>query len=105
VLDTGNQAGTQLWERFAADFAPLVNERGVKGTARVTQVGGSFERAVVRVPEVVLHLGGAKLALTPATIFSKPVGDERRHGNLGMDALSQAREVTIDFQAMSVTLR
>jgi len=28
-----------------------------------------------------------------------------QHGNLGLDVLSQSTEVTIDFQAMSLTLR
>jgi len=33
------------------------------------------------------------------------VGDDRHHGNLGMDVLAQASAVTIDFASMAVTLR
>lgn len=42
--------------------------------------------------------------LRPANVFSKPVGNDLQHGNLGIDVLSQAAEVRIDFQAMSLTL-
>jgi hypothetical protein len=105
ILDTGNQRETQLWERFARDFSLLLKERGSKGTKRITQIGGSNEREVTIVPEVRLRVGGFETVLRPAAIFSKPVGNDSYHGNLGMDLLSQAAEVMIDFQSMSLALR
>jgi hypothetical protein len=105
VLDTGNQDGTQLWERFGRDFAPLVAERGTKGVKRVTQVGGATDHEVAVLPEIALRVGGQDAWLRPANVFSRPVGDDRRHGNLGMDILSQATEVSIDFRSMVLTLR
>jgi hypothetical protein len=105
VLDTGNQAGTQLWERFGRDFSPLVKERGRTSTQRVNQIGGSNEHEVTVISELPLRVGGRDVVLKPAIIFSRPVGDQRRHGNLGMDLLSQAAGVTIDFGSMSLTLR
>jgi hypothetical protein len=105
VLDTGNQAGTQLWERFGKDFEPLVQERGRKGTVQVTQVGGATDRDVVVVPGLRLKVGGKVTNLAEGNLFSRPVGDERFHGLLGMDVLSQAAEVTIDFRSMTLTLR
>ena len=105
LLDTGNQAGTQLWERFAKDFEAVVKERGRPGAVRVTQFGGSTERAVVIIPETQLKVGGRDTKLAEGRIFSKPVGDDRFHGLLGMDVLSQAAEVTIDFRSMTLTLR
>jgi hypothetical protein len=105
VLDTGNQAGTQLWERFAKDFEPLVQERGRKGTVRLTQVGGATDRDVVVVPGLRLKVGGKATNLATGNLFSTPVGDERFHGLLGMDILSQAAEVTIDFRSMTLSLR
>lgn len=105
VLDTGNQAGTQLWERFQRDFTALVSERGKKGTVRVTQFGGSNDREVMVLPELALRIGGFDALLKPANVFSRPVGDDRWHGNLGMDVLSQAEQVIIDFRSMSVTLK
>jgi hypothetical protein len=71
----------------------------------VTQIGGSNDRDVVVLPEVRLRVGRFDTVLRPANIFSKPVGDDRLHGNLGMDLLSQAAEVTLDFQSMVLSLR
>jgi hypothetical protein len=104
ILDTGNSRETQLWERFARDFPLLLKEHGTKGTRRITQIGGSNEREVTVVPEVRLRLGGVETVLRPANVFSKPVGNDSYHGNLGMDLLSQAAGVTIDFQSMSLAL-
>jgi hypothetical protein len=105
LLDTGNQAGTQLWERFGKDFEAVVKERGRPGSVRVTQFGGASERAVVIIPETQLKVGGKDTKLEEGRIFSRPVGDDRFHGLLGMDVLSQAAEVTIDFRSMTSTLR
>jgi hypothetical protein len=105
VLDTGNQGGTQLWQRFTRDFAALVQERGTPSTQRVNQIGGSTERAIVVVPDLHLRVGGFDTVLHPASIFSRPVGNDVQHGDLGMDLLGQASDVTIDFQSMSVILR
>jgi hypothetical protein len=105
VLDTGNQAGTQLWERFGRDFQRAVTEQGAKGTVRVTQIGGATDRDVVTIPDLRLIVGGKDLALTRGNVFSRPVGDDRFHGLLGMDVLSQATEVRIDFRSMTLTLQ
>lgn len=104
ILDTGNEGGTQLWERFERDFAELVKTRGTRGTERVNQIGGSNEREINILPEISLRIGGFDIRLRPAKIFSRPVGDNRRHGNLGMDVLSHAHSVTIDFSSMLLTL-
>jgi hypothetical protein len=104
VLDTGNQAGTELWERFARDF-PDVVRAGRKSTARVHQIGGSAEQQIVAIAELRLGVGEWDGVLRPANVFSPPIGNDRQHGNLGLDVLSQAAEVMIDFQAMSVTVR
>lgn len=104
IFDTGNGAGTQLWARFAKDFSALLKEHGSRGVKRVTQFGGSNEREVTMLPEVRLQVGGLDVALRPANIFSPPVGNDLQHGLLGMDLLSQARRVTVDFEALRLTL-
>jgi hypothetical protein len=104
VLDTGNQAGTQLWERFARDFPELASA-GSKSTRVVHQIGGAVEREILAIPELHLRIGGFDSVLRPANIYSKPVGNSLQHGNLGMDILSQAAEVMIDFRTMSLTVR
>jgi len=105
ILDTGNQTGTQLWKRFAEDFAPLLKQSGTRGRQTVTQVGGSHEWETIVLPQIKLRVGGLDTILQPASVFSKPVGDDFHHGLLGMDVLSQAREVRIDFQSMTLQLR
>jgi hypothetical protein len=104
VFDSGNQGGTQLWERFAREF-PDVASQGRKSTKRVSQIGGSVEREIVVVPQIRLRIGDFDGLLEPANIFSKPVGNDFQHGNLGVDVMSQAAEVSIDFRAMSLMLR
>jgi hypothetical protein len=104
ILDTGNAAGTQFWERFGKDFAALVNERGSAGTVRVTQIGGANDRDTVVIPDVHLGVGGKDAVLAQANIFSKPVGDSRHYGLLGMDVLGQAHDVSIDFRSMTLRL-
>jgi predicted aspartyl protease len=105
IFDTGNGAGTQLWQSFANDFAGLLKKHGARSKKRVTQIGGSQEREVVVLPELRLRVGGLETILRPANIFSRPVGNEYQHGLLGTDLLSQAAEVSIDFGSMSVRLR
>jgi hypothetical protein len=104
ILDSGADAGSQLWTRFANDFAPLLKERGKKSKQQITMVGGSNARETIALPEIELLVGGLNTTLRPAQVFSKPIGDEFHHGLLGMDVLSQARRVSIDFRAMTLEL-
>ena len=104
LLDTGNQAGTQLWGRFGDDFEAL-KARGRPGSVRSAQMGGAVNREVTVIPGVRLLLGGKDVALAEANLFARSVGDLRYHGLLGTDLLSQADEVMIDFRAMRLTLR
>lgn len=104
ALDTGDQAGTQLWQRFADDFPALLAARGSKGNQKVDQVGGANDRPTTVLSEVMLEVGGLKTTLRPAHVFSKPVGDDFRYGLLGMDVLSQAHEVRVDFGSMKLEL-
>src|SRR5262249_10211142 len=105
VLDTGNQGGTQLWSRFGRDYAALIGARGRKETKRVEQIGGAREHEVVVIPELRVRLGALEAIIRPATIFPKPVGTDYQHGNLGMDVLSQAKDLTIDYRSMTVVTR
>ena len=103
-LDTGDGAGTQLWSRFSEDYASLLKDHGTKSTRKVTQMGGSQERDIVSLPELQLKVGGFDTVLKPAQVFSKPVGNDSRYGLLGMDLLSEARKVEVDFRSMTVSL-
>jgi predicted aspartyl protease len=105
ILDTGNLAGTELWQRFADDFPSLVKRQGAVKKEILTEIGGSVERQATVLPEVQLQVGGLETTLRPAAIFAKPVGDDFHHGLLGMDLLSQAQEVRIDFRSMTLQLK
>lgn len=103
LFDTGDQSGSQLWERFADEFAPLP-KHGAQGTQRVEEVGGANERPTIELPKVELNVGGLNARLQPAHVFFKPVGNDFDYGSLGMDVLSQARRELVDFASMNVTL-
>ena len=103
-LDSGDAAGSQLWSRFAQDFETVVKEHGTRSQQRVTMVGGSNVQETTMLPEITFKVGGLDATLRPAQIFSKPVGDDYHHCLLGMDVLSQAREVRIDFRSMTLGL-
>jgi hypothetical protein len=104
ILDTGNQAGTELWSRFAEDFAVFIKQRGRRGEQTLTGIAGSNDRETTVLPEIRLRVGGLEASLRPVQVFSKPVGDDFHHGLLGLDVLSQAREVRIDFRSMTLQL-
>ena len=104
VLDSGNAAGSQFWNRFAQDFDAFVKEHGTSSKHQVTMVGGSTERETTMLPEVTFRFGGMDATVQAAQVFSKPIGDDYHHCLLGLDVLSQAREVRIDFRSMSLQL-
>lgn len=104
ILDTGNLAGTELWQRFADDFPSLVKRRGTQNKQTLTEIGGSRERDATVLPEIQLRVGGFETTLRLAPVFAKPVGDVFHHGLLGMDLLSQAREARVDFRSMTLQL-
>jgi len=105
MLDTGNEAGTQLWARFARQFAPLLAAHGRPETKTLTQVGGSSRFEVTLIPELRLRIGGIDTVLSPAIVYASPVGNDALHGNLGLDLLRRADSVTIDFKSMAMALR
>jgi len=65
---------------------------------------GSNEREIVVLPEMHFRVGGFDATLRPAREYSKPVGNEFQYGHFGMDVLSQAREVRLDFVFMTLDL-
>ena len=88
------------------DFPAILDSSGVAtGSQRIHQIGQTNERAAISIPELKFEVGGFSAVLKPARLFSKPVGNDFQHGLLGMDVLSQANEVVLDFRAMTVVLR
>jgi clan AA aspartic protease (TIGR02281 family) len=102
-LDTGDSE-SRLYPRFTREFAALVKERGKPGTWSLSGAGGTVEAQTTILPELRLELGGFAVALRPVHIVGKGGGSEIYHGIIGMDVLNQAKTITIDFQAMRMTL-
>ncbi len=105
VLDTGART-THLWAPFLKDV-PDLGRHAQKQPAKQTHgVGGSATVETVRLGTVEITLGGRATTLAPADIFLSKTTEQSAwyHGNLGMDLLSQAKRVTVNFGAMQVIL-
>lgn len=105
VLDSGNRGVTQLWPRFAQEYSGLLQSTGRPELRGLSAAGGSREYSVTALPQLQLAVGKLPITLRPAIVFPRPVGNSIHFGNIGMEVLSQAREVTMDFQSMRLTLR
>jgi predicted aspartyl protease len=105
VLDTGSET-TNLWPRFANEFADLIKASGWKDSRRIIGVGGSKDVEAMTLPEVLLRVGGFNATLGPAHVLLQPTTPDNHwyYARLGRDLLSQARRVTLDFKVMSLTL-
>lgn len=103
-LDTGDN-GTALYPRFAASNLDLVSANGVRGSLEWNGHGAQSEQIGLTLPEIPLRIGGFD-----ATVRESGVLLERSHtynefhGNVGMDLLNGARQVTFALIAMRLTL-
>jgi hypothetical protein len=102
ALDTG-ASKTDLWPLFATTFADEVAS-AERGSRRVTGVGQSVDVEALALPALTLRVGDRDTVLRPAHVLLKPVGEAWLHGRLGLDVLTQARRVTLDFDRMIFTL-
>lgn len=103
ALDTG-AVKTDLYPRFAIDNSTLIKELGRPGTTQRVAISGDFELDSIILPELSFRVGGFRTMLRPAHVLRKEVGSEWQYGNLGLDLLSQARVVTLDFKSMTLIL-
>ena len=105
ALDTGADV-TDLNPIFATDFPDLM-ALGKKDTNTITGFGGSKDYTAVLLPSVALEIGGKTVTLThPHVSVEQGLGggSSKWAGNLGDDALVQARHVTFDFRNSSLHL-
>ena len=104
TLDTGAQA-TDFYPPFAAAFADLL--RTARPTSHdLTGFDGTTTVVSATIPSLPVRVGGFQSTITDANVITAEGGRERRVlGNLGMDVLNQARETTIDFGRMALTLK
>ena len=103
AVDTG--AGvTTLETKFSRDFDTVVQKSGRKGSGFVVTGEGAFEGMhQITLPKLRMRVGGLNTLLSPAYIILNP-RLTTHHGTLGMDVLSQAREIMLDFSGMRLAL-
>ena len=105
-LDTGSSK-TYLTQRFARQFPDVLEAGAKEASVQLRGLGGSTEVRVVTIPEVKFSAGGFDLVMRPAQVLPK---DERVDRDwydiwMGMDLLGQTREVRLDFQSMTFSLK
>jgi len=104
VLDTG-MGRTELHASFAKEFPELVNGSGKSGTRFFSGYGGSAKVQTMTLPRVTLGFGGFDTVFRHIDVHMKGSRAKWFDGVLGTDFLNKAREVTIDFESMTVSLR
>lgn len=107
ALDTG-AIHTDLYSPFADAFPSVVASQGHRDIYTQHGVGSSKKLDSVVLPSLDFSLAGFPLKLSPARILLQhSVEDNSSYffGNLGMDLLNQPNTLTIDFQAMRLSLQ
>jgi hypothetical protein len=104
VLDTG-AAITEIWPPFAKRFPEVVNV-GKASLEVENAVGGKVRVSAKVIPELRLRVGGFDTLLRPAHVLLTQTTPDSQwyYGRLGLDVIGLARQVTIDFQALTLTL-
>jgi hypothetical protein len=95
---------------YPAFDAPRGGRQDDAGKARrCVAAAGNVSRemgeASLTVPEITLSVFGGDATLRPAFVrLEKPPHYSERYGKIGMDLLNSAQQMTLDFQAMRLTV-
>jgi hypothetical protein len=105
TVDSGAEK-TVLSPPFEKEFPDLIRASGQKESHKLTGVAGSSSYDSVLLPSITLQVGGHDVSLAPAHVLLKQSSDTSSWaaGNLGIDLLNQARVITFDFHAMTLSL-
>jgi len=102
-VDTGADT-TILYVRFRDEF-PALAASGQKQTRQGRGISGVVNNdEVIALSPQNFRIGTFPLALADPAVYLNPGIGVGHHGNLGWRQLSQARTVTFDFSAMTLTL-
>jgi predicted aspartyl protease len=103
-LDTGNNA-TKLYPRFAAGNLDLVTTSGKQSVEPWHSNGANGEVRQLTFSEITLTIGGLESTIRPAgVLLERAALHDKLQGTIGMDLLNAAQRVTLDLQAMRLTL-
>jgi predicted aspartyl protease len=101
-LDTG-AVTTGLYVAFRSEF-PEQAAAAKKEKRHGAGASGEIDYEALVLPKEEFSVGSFPTRLEPAVVtLMKNLGDGA-HGNFGLDLLNQARTVTFDFRAMTLTL-
>jgi len=104
-LDTGTDIST-MWPLFVRNFPELL-DGSHESTTTITGATGPADLRVAVLPELRIVLGGFSLVYrdAPALLSATIPVSNWHYGQLGIDQLAQASEVTIDFRELKIQLR
>ena len=104
LLDTGNEKSAG-WARLGQEFPELLRN-AKKGTEDLLGYSGLGSIEAMIVPELRWKIGTFAVTERDTPVFLQTIPTAGRYyGRLGIDLLQLAREVTLDFRAMRLTLR
>jgi hypothetical protein len=106
VLDTG-AAVTEIWPPFARQFPDVLSASGKSSTATENSFGGKSRLPEVMLPDLTFGLGGCDVHIRPARVLLAQTtpNSQRYYGRLGVDALTSVHQLTIDFEALKLTVQ
>jgi hypothetical protein len=106
VFDTGAQQ-TFLYQPFVDAFPGLLQQTKTGESKRVTGIGQSLQIESATLPQLTIGVGAFRASLGPVRVLLKNTahGSNWFVGNLGMDFLMQAHEVTLDFGTRKLVLK
>jgi hypothetical protein len=105
ALDTGNPE-TFLFHEFGADFPDALKGAAAAEEHELQGLGQSVTLASRKLSRLDLRIGGRTVSLESVPVLMQPATGECLSctGNAGLDLFSHVRRVTLDFQAMRLTL-
>ena len=104
-FDTGGEA-TTLWPPFGEDFPELLQDAR-KTSQKISGATGGVNLDAAILPELQMRVAGFPVVIKDVSALRSPTvpASNFHHGLMGMDTLSKAAEVTLDFRAMRLDLR
>ncbi|MCU1238553.1 MAG: hypothetical protein JWP63_6520 [Candidatus Solibacter sp.] len=105
LLDTGS-SHSAAWPIFGKEFPELLREAR-KGAQKLIGLSGSTNVDAAIMPELRITVAKFPIVLRPAPVLLATTVEASNwhHGTIGMDLLSQANEVTLDFKAMTLFIK
>lgn len=104
-LDTGTTLST-MWPLFVKNFPELLKD-AYESTTGLLGATGSADVPSAILPELRMTVGGFPIVYhkAPVLLSTTIEASNWHYGQLGIDQLAQASDVTIDFKALKIQLR